>query len=200
MGRALFRMQKVKNLTTWMLGLAMMSWVDAQAQTAGAGAWPVTQLDSMAAVSMPYGSTIDQTYAASGMLVYSTNTSDNGFDVIVFTPKADRPLKPGQVLVPDADKFLALLMKIPDKSFARPKLKSSFAVTVPGAPNGRAMHQVYSGFDDYHQSEAKMELTWVIAGPTMYVFRCSTQLPEEAGAAEDLKHFFTTIQFKQPRP
>ena len=181
-----------------LLGLWGLAWSTAQAQASGP--WPVTQLDSLASVRMPYGGTVDETLAAQGLLAYSTNTSDNGFDALVFTPQADRPPKPGQVLAPDVDKFLALVMKLPDKAFARPKLQASYAVTVPSAPTGQAMHQVYKGFDEYHQSEATMELTWVVVGPTLYVFRCSTQLPEEAGAAEDMKHFFTTIAFKRPRP
>ena len=145
---------------------------------------------------MPYAGTIDETLAAQGVLEYGTTTSDNGFDAVIFTPKADRVLKPGQVIMPDVDRFLAALMKVPDKSFARAKLKSSFPVSLPTAPQGRAMHQVYSGFDEYHQSDATMELTWVVVGSTLYVFRCSAQLPEEPEAAEDMKHFFTTIEFK----
>ena len=170
------------------------------AQAQASSAWPVTQIDSIATVRMPYAGSIDEADAAQGLITYNTSTSDNEFDAIVFTPKSEKPLKANQELVPDADKFLALLMKQPSKAFSRPKLKSSFAVTVPTAPTGRAMHQVYSGFDAYHQSEATMELTWVVIGATLYVFRCSMQLPEEAGAMEDMKHFFTTIQFKQPRP
>ena len=174
--------------------------VAGSAQAQASGPWPVTELDSIATVRMPYGGTIDETYAAQGLIAFSTTTSDNGFDAIVFTPKAEQALKPGQVLVPVPDKLLASLMKLPDKSFTRPKLKASFPVTVPSAPTGQGMHQVYTGFDAFHQSEATMELTWVVVGTTMYVFRCSAQLPEEPGAAEDMKHFFTTIAFKQPRP
>ena len=179
-------------------GLLLLAAGSAQAQAASP--WPITQLDSIASVRMPYGGTIDETYAAQGLIAFSTTTSDNGFDAIIFTPQSERALKPGQVLVPVPDKLLASLMKLPDNSFTRPKLKSSFPVTVPSAPTGQGVHQVYSGFDAFHQSEATMELTWVVVGTTMYVFRCSAQLPEAAGAAEDMKHFFTTIEFKQPRP
>lgn len=135
-------------------------------------------------------------------MVFATNTSDNKFDAITFTPVNDpaHPLKPGQVLVPDADRCLAQIMRLPDKSFAKAKLKTSFPVTVPSAPGGRAMHQVYSGFDEFLQEPAALELTWAMVGTTLYVFRCSYSLPQEAGAAEDAKHFFSTIAFKPSQP
>ena len=179
-------------------GLLGLAWGNAQAQSSSP--WPITQIDSLASVCMPYGGTVDETLADQGLVGYSTTTSDNEFDVIIFTPRSNQPVKPGYVLVPEANTFLALLMKLPNKSFSRAKLKSSFPVTGSSAPTGQAMHQIYSGFDAFHQSDATLELTWVIIGPTMYVFRCSTQLPEEPGAAEDMKHFFTTIHFRQPRP
>ena len=174
--------------------------VAGSAQAQPASPWPITRLDSISTVRMPYGGTIDETYADQGLIAFSTRTSDNRYDAIVFAPKSGRALKPGQVLVPLPDKLLASLMKLPDRFFTRPKLKSSFLVTVPSAPTGQGMHQVYSGFDAFHQSEAIMELTWVVVGTIMYIFRCSAQVLKEAGAAEDRMHFFTTIGFKQPRP
>ena len=62
------------------------------------------------------------------------------------------------------------------------------------------MHQVYSGFDEFHQIPAALELTWVVVGQKLYVFRCSYSLPQEAGAAEDARHFFTTIEFNPVKP
>lgn len=151
---------------------------------------------------MPYAGTADEEFSNAGIIVFSTNTSDNEFDAIVFNPVPDpaHPLKPGQVLVPEPDRFISQIMRLPDKSFARAKLKTSFPVTLPSAPGGRAMHQVYSGFDEFHQLPAALELTWVLVGGTLYVFRCSYSLPQEAGAAEDAQHFFSTIAFKTGQP
>lgn len=151
---------------------------------------------------MPYAGTANDELLGSGVAIFATNTSDNEFDALVFNPVPDlaHPLKPGQVLVPDADRFISQIMRLPDKKFAKAKLKTSFPVTLPSAPGGRAMHQIYSGFDEFHQLPAALELTWVLVGNTLYVFRCSYSLPQEAGAAEDAKHFFSTIEFKPGQP
>ncbi|GAB2862637.1 hypothetical protein [Hymenobacter ruber] len=151
---------------------------------------------------MPYAGTLDDELSASGVIVFATATSDNEFDAIVFNPVPDpaHPLKPGQAWVPDVDRFLAQIMRLPDKSFAKAKLKTSFPVTLPSAPGGKAMHQVYSGFDEFHQIPATLELTWVVVGTTLYVFRCSYSMPQEKGAAEDAQHFFSTIAFKPSQP
>ena len=151
---------------------------------------------------MPYAGTYDDELISSGIIVFSTTTSDNEFDAIVFNPVPDpaHPLKPSQVMVPVVDKFLGEIMRLPDKTFAKAKLKTSFPVTLPSAPRGRAMHQVYSGFDEFHQIPAALELTWVVVGTTLYVFRCSYSLPQEKGAAEDTQHFFSTIEFKPGQP
>ena len=169
------------------------------AQAQSSSPWPVTQLDSVASVSMPYSGTVDEELAKEGIITYSAPTSDNNFDVLIITPKLNQPLKPGERMVMDTKKVLAQVAKMSNKLFVRPKLQSSYSVTVPSAPNGWAEHQVYSGFDAFHQSDATMELTWVIVGSSMYIFRCSTQLPQEDETAEDMKRFFTTIEFKQPR-
>lgn len=179
-------------------GLLALCQDEVQAQASGP--WPITRLDSVATVRMPYGGTVDETFAVQGVQVYSTATSDNEFDAVVFTPKTDQPIPAGQVWVPDVKACVASLMSLPNKSFARAKLKSTFPVSLPSAPQGWAMHQIYSGFDEFHQSPATLELTWVAVGPILYVFRCSTQLPEEPGAVEDMKHFFTTITFGPRRP
>ena len=151
---------------------------------------------------MPYAGTLYDALLASGVSVFATSTSDNEFDALVFTPPGDpnHPLKPGQVWVPDADRFISQIMRLPDKSFAKAKLKTSFPVTLPSAPGGKAMRQLYSGFDEFHQIPAALELTWVAVGCTLYVFRCSYSLPEEKGAAEDAQHFFSTIEFKSGQP
>ena len=178
-------------------GLATFS---ARAQSAPP--WQLTRLDSVASVRMPYAGTFDDEFSRSGIAIFATSTSDNEFDALVFTPAPDptHPLKPGQELVPDVDRFLAQIMRLPDKAFARAKLKTSFPVTLPSAPGGQAMHQVYSGFDEFHQVPAALELTWVVVGRTLYVFRCSYSMPQEKGAAEDATHFFSTIEFKPGQP
>ncbi|MFC6225125.1 hypothetical protein ACFP2F_17895 [Hymenobacter artigasi] len=164
--------------------------------------WQVTRLDSVASVRMPYAGTFDDELLSSGVAVFATSTSDNDFDALVFTPPPApaRALKPGQVWVPDVDRFLTELMRLPDKSFAKARLKTSYPITLPSAPGGKAMHQVYSGFDDYHQIPAALELTWVVVGQKLYVFRCSYSMPQEPGAAEDARHFFTTIEFNPIKP
>jgi hypothetical protein len=164
--------------------------------------WQITRLDSVASVHMPYAGTSDDELVKSGVMVFATNTSDNEFDAIAFTPPLDpaHPLKPGQVWVPDVDRFLSQFMRLPDKTFAKARLKTSFPVTLPSAPGGKAMHQVYNGFDEFHQIPAALELTWVVIGGTLYVFRCSYSLPQEKGAAEDAQHFFSTIEFKPGQP
>ena len=146
---------------------------------------------------MLYAGTFDDELFSSGVAVFATNTSGNEFDAIVFTPPADptHPLKPGQVWTPDVNRFLNQLMRLPKKLFAKAKLKTSFSITLPSAPGGKAVHQVYSGFDEFHQIPAALELTWVIVGTKLYVFRCSYSLPQEQGAAEDAQHFFSTINF-----
>ncbi|WP_035564253.1 hypothetical protein [Hymenobacter sp. IS2118] len=183
---------------TLIVGVLIFALGNAQAQSSSS--WPVTRLDSVASVSMPYSGSINEELAAEGVVMYRTPVSDNNFDVLIITPKLDQPLMPGEWMVMDTKKVLAQVMKLPDKLFTRPKLQSSYSVTLPSAPNGRAEHQVYSGFDAFHQTDASMELTWVIVGSSLYIFRCSTQLPQEAETAEDMKHFFTTIAFKQPQP
>lgn len=159
--------------------------------------WQITRLDSIASVKMPYAGTFDDELISSGVVVFATHTSDNEFDAIVFTPPPPpaHTLKPGQVWVPNVDAFLTQLMGLPDKSFAKARLKTSFPVTVPSAPGGKAMHLLYSGFDEFHQLPAALELRWVVVGAKLYVFRCSYSLPQEPGAAEDARHFFTTIEF-----
>ena len=151
---------------------------------------------------MPYAGTFDDEFISSGVVVFATSTSENEFNALVFNPIPDpsHPLKPGQTWVPDVDQFLAQIMRLPDKSFTKAKLKTSFPVTLPSAPGGKAMHQVYSGFDEFHQVPAALELTWVVVGTTLYVFRCSYSLPQEKGAAEDAQHFFSTIAFKPSQP
>ena len=69
-------------------------------------------------------------------------------------------------------------MRLLDKSFAKAKLKTSFSITLPSAPGGKAVHQVYSGFDEFYQTSAALELTWVMVGTKLYVFRCSYSLPK----------------------
>ena len=91
-------------------------------------------------------------------------------------------------------------MRLPDKSFAKDKLKTSFSITLPSTPGGKAVHQVYSGFDEFHQISAALELTWVMVGTKLYVFRCSYSLPQEQEAAEGAQHFFSTITFNSGRP
>jgi hypothetical protein len=171
----------------------------AQAQLA-VSVWPTTHLDSLASVEMPYEGTIDEKGAADGLLIYGTGTSDNQFDAWVYTPKPTQPTKAGTALTVNVDKFLALVMREPNPAFEKPKLKSSFPVTVPTAPGGRAMHQVYSGFDQVHQSPATLELTWIAVGPTLYVFRCSYQTPADQGSTDDMQHFFKTITFRSAKP
>jgi hypothetical protein len=183
-----------------LVGFVLGFSISAQAQATAP--WPTTQLDSVASVHMPYAGTVDDELSASGITVFATNTSDNEYDAIVFLPPADpaHPLKPGQVWLPDVNQFLTQLMRLHDKSFTKAKLKTSFPVTVPSAPGGRAMHQIYSGFDEFHQIPAALELTWVLAGAKLYVFRCAYSMPQEKGAAEDAQHFFRTIEFKQRQP
>lgn len=161
--------------------------------------WPVTRLDSVASVEMPYEGTLDETEAKNSILGFGTTTSDNSFDVVVYSPHLEQSTKPGKVRGINVDKFLAIAMQLPNDQFVHPKFKTSFYVTVPTAPGGRAMHQVYSGFDDVHQSPAALELTWVMVGQKLYVFRCSYQLPAEQGSTEDMQHFFTTIHFNLPK-
>lgn len=161
--------------------------------------WPVTQLDSLASVEMPYEGTVNEQGNKSGLLIYSTSTSDNQFDVWVYTPHPAKQAKAGTVWTINIEKFLALVMREPNPSFEKPRLKSSFSVTVPTAPDGRAIHQVYSGFDQEHQSPATLELTWVAVGPTLYVFRCSYQTPAEQGSTDDMQHFFKTISFRSAK-
>jgi hypothetical protein len=175
--------------------------VSLSAQAQSSAPWPTTQLDSVASVHMPYAGSYDEEIRTSGVAVFATSTSDNEFDAVVFVPPPPpHPLKPGQVWLPDVEQCLTQLMRLPNNSFARAKLKSSFPVTLPSAPGGRAMHQVYSGFDERHQLPAALELTWVLADAKLYVFRCSYSLPQEPGAAEDAQHFFRTIAFKQRQP
>jgi hypothetical protein len=162
--------------------------------------WPTTHLDSLASVEMPYEGTVDEKGVADGLLIYGTGTSDNQFDAWVYTPKSTQPLKAGTALTVNVEKFLALVMREPNPAFEKPKLKSSFPVTVPTAPGGRAMHQVYSGFDQVHQTPATLELTWVSIGSTIYVFRCSYQMPADQGSTDDMQHFFKTITFRPAKP
>lgn len=162
--------------------------------------WPITHLDSVASVEMPYEGTVDEQAAKDGLLLYATSTSDNEFDVLVYEPHFEQSAPSGKVWTIDTQKFLAIIMKLPNDKFVRPKLKSSFYMTVPTAPEGRAMRQVYSGFDEVHQSPATMELIWTVVGSKLYVFRCSYQLPVEQGSTEDMQHFFTTIHFTAPKP
>lgn len=162
--------------------------------------WPITRLDSIASVEMPYEGTVEEEGKAEGLLIYGTSTSDNQFDVVVYTPKPTQPTKAGTTQVINVEKFLALIMREPNPAFEKPKLKSSFPVTVPTAPGGQAMHQVYSGFDQVHQSPATLELTWVAVGPTLYVFRCSYQMPADQGSTDDMQHFFKTITFRADKP
>ena len=109
---------------------------------------------------MPYAGTFDDELISSGVAVFATNTSDNEFDAIVFTPPADptHPLEPGQVWITDVNRFLNQLMRLPNKSFAKTKLKTSFSITLSSAPGGKAVHQVYSGFDEFYQISAALEL------------------------------------------
>ncbi|RZK40191.1 MAG: hypothetical protein EOO57_02720 [Hymenobacter sp.] len=190
----------MNNLILMSLGLAGSLWTSqAQAQKAVSN-WPITRLDSVASVEMPYEGTVDDTEAKNGLCSFGTSTSDNNFDVLIYQPHPNQPAQAGKMWTINVNKFLALAMQLPNNNFARPKLKTSFYVTVPTAPEGRAMHQVYSGFDEVHQSPATLELTWVLVGQKLYVFRCSYQLPAEQGSTEDMQHFFTTIHFKLPRP
>ncbi|UOE36208.1 hypothetical protein MTP16_11315 [Hymenobacter monticola] len=155
----------------------------------------------MASVHMPYAGSYDDELSSSGVTLFTTSTSDNNFDALVFVPAPPAyPLKPGQVWVPNVEQFLAQLMRLPDAAFTKAKLKTSFPVTLPSAPGGRAMHQLYSGFDEQHQLPAALELTWVVVGAKLYVFRCSYSLPQEQEAIEDAKHFFSTIAFKPSQP
>ncbi|MBU6122968.1 hypothetical protein [Hymenobacter siberiensis] len=39
-----------------------------------------------------------------------------------------------------------------------------------------------------------------VVGRALYVFRCSYSVPQEPGAAEDTRHFFTTIEFNPIKP
>ena len=188
-------------LVGWLgLVLGMLGANPALAQSSSP--WPITRLDSVASVRMPYAGTVDEEASELGLTIYSTSTSDNDFDALVFipVPNTAQPLGPDQYLVPDVDRFLSMLMKVPNKSFSKAKLKSSFSVTLPSAPRNQAVHQVYAGFDNFHQVPAALELTWVLLGPKLYVFRCSYSLPEERGAAEDRQHFFSTITFETSRP
>lgn len=151
---------------------------------------------------MPNADTSDDELVSSGVAALATNTTDNEFDAIVFTPSADptHPLKPGKVLIPNVDRFLNQLMRLLDKAFAKAKLKTSFSITLPSAPGGKAVHQVYSGFDEFHQISAAFELTWVIVGTKLCVFWCSYSLPQEQGVAENAQHCFSTITFKSSQP
>ena len=130
---------------------------------------------------MPYAGTFNDELVSSGVMVFTTNTSDNEFDAIVFTPPADPThlFKPGQVWIPTIDRFLNQLMLLPDKSFAKAKLKTCFSITLSSAPGGKAMHQVYSGFDKFNQIPAALELTWVMVGTKLYMFWYSYSLPQE---------------------
>ncbi len=174
--------------------------IHAHAQQLAISHWPVTRLDSVASVEMPQGGTVDEKGASEGLLIYSTSTSDNNFDAWVYTPYPKQPTKAGTTWVVNPEKFLALVMKEPNPSFEKPKLKNNYPVTVPTAPGGQAMHQVYSGFDQIHQSPATLELTWVAIGSTIYVFRCSYQMPADQGSLDDMQHFFKTITFRLPKP
>ena len=149
---------------------------------------------------MPYKGTLNEQGLANGLLVYSTSTSDNQFDAWVYTPRPTKQAKAGTTWAINVEKFLALVMREPNPAFEKPKLKSIFPVTVPTAPGGRAMHQVYSGFDQEHQSPATLELTWVAVGSSLYVFRCSYQMPADQGSTDDMQHFFKTISFRPAKP
>ena len=180
--------------------LGIVAYLRGNAQAQNSSPWPVTRLDSVATVGMPYGGTIDESGLEAGVLMYTTSTSTNVYEAVMFTPKTTKPLKPGMYLVPDAPKFLSALMKVPTRTFSRPKLKASYLITLPSAPGGQAMHQVYGGFDGFNQEPAALELTWAIIGSSIYVFRCTYRLAQQAEAAEDLQHFFSSINFRPVHP
>ena len=189
----------------WTASAVLLIWFGALPVRAQAAApWPLTRLDSVASVRMPYAGSMNdgeegEALAAIGLRMYSAPTSDNQFAVVVYTPKPAKELKPGYTLVINPDRIIAALLRIPDKQFSKARLRASYPVALPTAPGGQGTHQVYSGFDDFHQLPAKMELTWVIVGPTLYIFSAAYSLPQEKDGAEDLQHFFSTIGF-QPTP
>ena len=181
-------------LATW------LGCVPVQAQHAAP--WPVTLLDSVVSVSMPYAGSLAESkeFEAIGLRLYVAPTSDNQFAVLAFTPKPEKPLKPGQELVIDPNQIIAALLTMPDKLFTKSKRQASYLVTMPTAPGGHATHQVYNGFDAFHQLPARMELTWVIRNGTLYLFSSTYSLPQEKDSAEDLQRFFSSIIFKASRP
>ena len=186
--------------TAGFAGLLWLLFAEAQAQTASP--WPVTQLDSLVSVSMPYAGSLDESkeFAAIGLRMYTAPTSDNQFAVLAYTPKPAKPLKPGYELVMDPNRIITALLTMPDKLFSKGKRQASYLVTMPTAPGGQATHQVYDGFDAYHQLPAKLELTWVICSGTLYIFSSAYSLPQEKDSAEDIQHFFSSIAFKAAQP
>lgn len=180
-------------------GLLLATWHGCgSVQAQRAAPWPVTLLDSVVSVSMPCTGTLVEVeeFETIGLRMYTAPTSDNQFAVLAYTPKPTKPLKPGYEMVIEPDRIISALLTMPDKQFSKGKRQASYLVSLPTAPGGKATHQVYNGFDAYHQLPAKLELTYAVCNGTLYIFSSTYSLPQEKDSAEDLQHFFNSIHFE----
>jgi hypothetical protein len=97
----------------------------------------------------------------------------------------------------DFDKFFRRITKTDFLQFSKARLGREYAVSLPAAPNGSAMHRSYSGFDDISDEPATMEVTWFERAQVVYMFFCTTVAPDDPTAFEEKQRYFSSISIQQ---
>jgi len=97
----------------------------------------------------------------------------------------------------DIDKFFRRITKTDFLQFSKARLGREYAVSLPSAPNGIALHRSYSGFDDVSQETATMDVTWFERAQVLYMFFCTTVAPDDPTASEEKQRYFSSISVIQ---
>ena len=168
------------------------------AQYATGSGWGLTELDSIVSVRTPYRGEPTRDETAPWFASYTTSSYSNRFeatrlDLNRFAQQqaTDKSAVSGVSL--DMNKVFRALLKSRAQPFGKAKLKAEYAVSLPSAPEGYAMHRTYSGYGTIAEKPASMEIIWFARQGVVYVFFCTTVGDETQQASEERQRFFSTI-------
>ncbi|ALD21719.1 hypothetical protein AM218_11500 [Hymenobacter sp. DG25A] len=140
---------------------------------------------------MPYEGTLEEGTKLQGAQRFWTSTSDNEFQVLRvdlrYIPHYNPDLIPTEASL---IKTYERAVKLYNRQVIKGKLVSSGNIVFAGNPARAAL---YRGFDDYHQRPINIETVWMYHHQAIYLLTCSYAVPEEAGAIQDKKRFFSSV-------
>jgi hypothetical protein len=184
-----------------LLLLCLLYLPTAQAQSNTTRKWGHTDLDSLVSVSTPYRGEPGHNPEAPWFSIFTAPGRYNRFvmvrvDLVGMARANPRKAGDGGMTI-DIDKFFRRITKTDFLQFSKAKLGREYAVSLPTAPNGSALHRSYSGFDNISEEIATMEVTWFERAQVIYMFFCTTVAPDETTALEEKQRYFSSISVYQ---